>query len=256
MSIPNGDPLDSSEVSSSTFNSEVGACIPVMSVVSRQLTDVSQIVETGVVSACSRFAPMTRQIKELNLPAVRNKVESLSQLMHEQSQLNTQLLSMLKVQMAKRMVASGACIETTAEQSHPELDTVYKALEAAGHLAQEMQRINESVDEHLHAAMQLTESLHGQILGCVSDMQFQDAISQRLEHLVHVLRGMSQAVCERLSMTEPPAGSDPNPWLEMLAGSYTMDSERQFHVQADAGQTSQPNSGQTNPDTTSDVELF
>jgi len=248
MSIHNGDPLPSSEVSSSTFNREVGACIPVMSVVSRQLTDVSQIVETGVVSACSRFAPMTRQIKDLNLASIRHKVESLNRLMDEQCQLNTQLLSMLGTQMAKPIAECEACNTSPAEQSSPELVTLYKTLETAGHLAQEMRRINSSVDEHLHSAMQLTESLHGQILGCVSDMQFQDAISQRLEHLVHVLRGMSQAVCERLSMTEPPVGSDPNPWLAMLAGSYTMDSERQSHVEG--------NEQPTNPTAPSDVELF
>lgn len=240
--------LAATRAESSQLSTEVGACLPVMSVVSKQLTDVSQIVESGVVSACSRFAPMTRQIHELNLPAVRHKIGSLTQLMQEQSQLNAQLLSMLGCHIERRACGMEASIESAAGQSLQQLVDMHESLLEAGRVALEMQRITCAVDEHLHSAMRLTESLHVEIMGCVSDMQFQDAISQRLEHLVQVLRGMSQAICERLSMSETQLGDDPNPWLEMLSGSYTMESERQMHAASRVVHPSQP--------ADSDIELF
>jgi hypothetical protein len=230
MSSHNNVALSAPSSEHSQLDTEVGACLPVMSVVTKQLTDVSQIVESSVVSACSRFAPMTRQIQQLNLPVVRHEVGSLHQLMLEQTELNTRLLAMLSLQIERHQCDQEVPSSSDSRQTCQELNAVHKLLSEAGTLAAEMHRITISVDAHVHSIMRLTDGLQGDILGCVSDMQFQDAISQRLDHLVNVLQGMSQAICERLSLTELPAGDASNPWLKMLAATYTMDSERQMHA--------------------------
>jgi hypothetical protein len=81
----------------------------------------------------------------------------------------------------------------------------------------------------------------------VIGLQFQDAVNQRLQHVVDALGQAERALVEHLPADAMPTAT---PWLDELQSSYTMAAERQVmarHVgDAEADQGSAPGS----------VELF
>jgi methyl-accepting chemotaxis protein len=124
-----------------------------------------------------------------------------------------------------------------AEQTRHEVETAMSDLE----------RTHEGLQETVVQALDGSRRLAGDISSAVIGLQFQDAVNQRLQHVVDALGQAERALVEHLPADAMPTAT---PWLDELQSSYTMAAERQVmarHVgDAEADQGSAPGS----------VELF
>ena len=96
------------------------------------------------------------------------------------------------------------------------------------HTLNRLEAMNHQLHETLQSNTELGNQLASDISRCVMAMQFQDSVSQQVEHLVCTLTEISEALEPHVSMIAPPQDND-NPWLKKLVSRYTMDSERQLH---------------------------
>jgi len=121
------------------------------------------------------------------------------------------------------------------------------------------QEVREALDrfEGAHADMQRSlaeagersETLSGEIARAVQTMQFQDRVSQRIEHIVEALESMQAAISQPLDRAAPPGGAaPPSAAASLLANSYTMDAERAVHAAVLGGAPA--------ADSLSEVEIF
>lgn len=104
---------------------------------------------------------------------------------------------------------------STAEQTRHEVETAMTDLE----------RTHEGLQEAVGHALDGSRRLAGEISAAIVGLQFQDAVSQRLQHVVEALMQTEQALLAHL-----PAGTGTveSAWLEELQRSYTMTAEREI----------------------------
>jgi methyl-accepting chemotaxis protein len=111
-----------------------------------------------------------------------------------------------------------AATGAAAEQTRHEVENAMSDLE----------RTHEGLQETVGHALDGSRQLAGDIASAVIGLQFQDAVNQRLHHVVDALGQAERALVEHL-----PAGAAPTttPWLDELQSSYTMAAERQVLAQ-------------------------
>ncbi len=111
---------------------------------------------------------------------------------------------------------------------------------------------DETLEQALRKSLELGESRAQDINRAIHNLQFQDAVSQRLHHII----GALEQVIEHFGRWAPPAHEVPadveNQWLDLLQKKYTMDSERKVHC-ALASATTTPSAPL---ELSSNVELF
>lgn len=119
-----------------------------------------------------------------------------------------------------------------------------------------MAALHDEIEEALEQSEKNSAQLARDISLTVQTLQFQDAVSQRIEHVIHTLEEIHRAFGLRLqeaSAAAPDgagAGLLTSEWADAMAKSYTMHAERQvLAVQATGGAQ-----GDCEPD--NNVELF
>jgi methyl-accepting chemotaxis protein len=98
-----------------------------------------------------------------------------------------------------------------------------------------LERAHQDMQESVAEGSERNEALAGEIAGAVETMQFQDRVSQQIGHIVEALESMRAAVAVPLG----GLGGDPrdphargSEAARLLAGSYTMEAEREVHATA------------------------
>jgi methyl-accepting chemotaxis protein len=112
-----------------------------------------------------------------------------------------------------------------------------------------MVTLHEDMQQAIAESRRNSDQLAREIAGAVMAMQFQDSVSQRIQHVVQTLEELHGALQSQLGDAGPGANDGHN-WATRMAQSYTMDSERR--VLADQA-TAEPSPG---ADLGDNVELF
>ena len=122
-----------------------------------------------------------------------------------------------------------------ALKSQSEVDSAIGALSSS----------NDALRESVEQAITASERLSGEIGRAVMGLQFQDAVNQRIAHVVEALAELEGSLRSHLAgVPEPETG-----WGAELQRAYTMRAEREVQAQV----TGAPVGG---ADATSTVELF
>lgn len=103
---------------------------------------------------------------------------------------------------------------SAAEHTRHEVETAMTDLE----------RTHEGLQDAVVHALDGSRQLAGEISSAIVGLQFQDAVSQRLQHVVDALKQTEHALVAHLPAD---AAAVESPWLEELQRSYTMTAERE-----------------------------
>jgi hypothetical protein len=114
----------------------------------------------------------------------------------------------------------------------------------------ELTEQNEKIRRAAFQSMERNAALAQKLCNAVVSLQFQDIVSQRLQHVVQALVEIERSVYRHATELPEGAGTLTGDWAERLNGSYTTAAERKFLAEH-TGQLTPDNSG---PD--SDIELF
>ncbi len=132
---------------------------------------------------------------------------------------------------------------------------------AASHLLNAIQETHQHLLQSLGTTASISRELQGDIARAVMSMQFQDRVSQRLEHVVHSLKLLGErsvatlsAESQNLAQVMCMAKSLSDEWLREINQCYTMESERRS-TSSDSHPTAAMSSASAEADTF-DVELF
>jgi methyl-accepting chemotaxis protein len=144
-------------------------------------------------------------------------------------------------QISTDLRAAAASNEEEAKASQDEVGKAFHLL-AATH--EEMQR---SVQSAVRGSEEVAEDVARAVVG----LQFQDAVSQRVGHVVEALQEMEAILDSRLSPEDrEQAAPAAQVWVEQLAARYTMAAERQAQEQ-EIGQA-----GRSGAELAGNIELF
>lgn len=130
---------------------------------------------------------------------------------------------------------------TAALSSQTEVDAAICSLQSS----------NEKLRDSARSAAEGGERLADQIGRAIMALQFQDATSQRIDHVVRALGGAEQALRSCIDGQGETGGSG-HELIGQLAEAYTMDTERRVLARLTEGEAS----GDQAPDEGSTVELF
>jgi methyl-accepting chemotaxis protein len=124
-------------------------------------------------------------------------------------------------QMTAELAARADRDEHDAAASRGEVDQAFQILTTT----------HEAMRQAAEAALRNSEEVAKSIAGAVMGLQFQDAVSQRVGHVVEALTEIETTLGANLG---PERHGEPSPaaqaWMQRLAAGYTMDAERQAQV--------------------------
>jgi methyl-accepting chemotaxis protein len=125
-------------------------------------------------------------------------------------------------------------------------------------LLQDIDVNQKQMTESLNQTSLISSTLQREIARAVVSMQFQDRVSQRLGHVIDTLQLlMMRADSKADPIYESAAQEVSEQFLRSIAGSYTMDSERNVLNRNTEGSTFEGNEASSSGDEDSfDVELF
>jgi methyl-accepting chemotaxis protein len=150
---------------------------------------------------------------------VASEVSKLSENSAQTSQRVSTVVSQVAADLASTYEALKELASTDLSATLSSRGEVETAMEA-------LQGSNESLRLSAEATARKSEVLAGEISRAVMSLQFQDATSQRLEHVVHALEEAERALRGCLGHGASDAAGSASNQLEQLAGAYTMESER------------------------------
>lgn len=110
-----------------------------------------------------------------------------------------------------------------ADQSRREVEHTLDVLTAAH------QRMQDLVEKTTEAGQDLASDISRSVMA----MQFQDAVSQRVMHVVGVLDEIEQTLATRLADAPAPAVS--HDWLDRVSTRYVMAAQREVHARQVSG---------------------
>jgi methyl-accepting chemotaxis protein len=119
-----------------------------------------------------------------------------------------------------------------------------------------MTSLNNEIEGVLQQSEKNSQQLARDIAMAVQTLQFQDAVNQRIEHVVHTLEEVHRTLQSRLDHEADGSSEDGQSllgteWAAMMAKGYTMNSEREVLAAHTSGEEEQ-----ASPDMGSNVELF
>jgi hypothetical protein len=120
----------------------------------------------------------------------------------------------------------------------------------AGAVVKQLKDENEALRRAAFHSMERNTALAQKLCNAVMSLQFQDIVSQRLQHVVQALVEIERSVYLHASELPDGAGTLSGHWAERLNGSYTTEAEKRFLAE---------HTGQLRRDqdeTENDIELF
>lgn len=144
------------------------------------------------------------------------------------------------------------------ERTQFDVQRFHSSEKQAVDLLQDIDVNQKQMTESLNQTSRISSTLQGEISRAVMSMQFQDRVSQRLGHVIDTLQLlMMRADSKADSIYESAAGEVSEQFLKSIAGSYTMDSERNVLNRSTEGTRFEGNDASSSAcDDRFDVELF
>jgi methyl-accepting chemotaxis protein len=122
----------------------------------------------------------------------------------------------------------------------------------------DLEQTHRAMQQSLSESGERNEALAASIVGAVQSLQFQDRVSQQIEHIVGALESMQESMVTSLDGLSGHAGNDISQSVaaDRLARSYTTDGERSVHVAVLGGTGSFGEGAPSEQQDLSDIELF
>lgn len=120
-------------------------------------------------------------------------------------------------------IASAA--EELRDRAEADRRGVSRSHEEVDHALDRMTALHAEMQEVIARSRQNSDQLARDISAAVMAMQFQDAMSQRIEHVVQTLEELHAALSARIDPEGEAAATGTRDWALRMAGQYTMASE-------------------------------
>jgi len=217
---------------------ELAASVRVLKLLAEQLTRTSEDVQSSVLTISSGFSGMAtqaRQAVQLSQCRIQSQ-EGMQRVLEDAAQTLTQVDTIAKEARivglngqieAARAGDKGAAFSIVANETK---SLAYQATSTSGSLKKmlaELSGLHQELVDALHSSETTSRSLTDEIGKAVMGLQFQDRVSQQIQHIVDALNAIQNRLTPTLAhVATPLVEARTQDWFRWMDSHSTMASER------------------------------